>query len=132
MSHVRGTETELERVVRSELHRNGFRFRKNVKELPGRPDIVLPKYKAVVFVHGCFWHGHKGCPAAKLPDANAGFWREKISANIERDRHQVTELRRLTWRVVILWGCAVQKDAEAALQELTSWLRSQDASATIG
>ena len=132
MSHVRGTETELERVVRSELHRNGFRFRKNVKELPGRPDIVLPKYKAVVFVHGCFWHGHKGCPPAKLPDANATFWREKIAANVERDCRQVQALRQLGWRVCVVWGCSVRARRGPAIERVDTWLRSGRAEPPTG
>ncbi len=131
MSHVRGSESQLEKLVRSGLHRRGFRFRKNVKGLPGRPDIVLPKYNAVVFVHGCFWHGHDGCPAGKLPQANAEFWADKIAASAERDRRQTAELRRLGWRVAVVWGCAVRRDAGAVLEKLAAWLNSTDVDVVI-
>jgi len=128
MSHVRGTETQLERLVRSELHKLGFRFRKNVKTLPGRPDIVLPKYNAVVFVHGCFWHRHEGCSASKLPETNREFWQTKIKANIERDKIQAQELRDLGWRVAVVWGCSFKKleVAQNCLADLAAWLRSDE------
>lgn len=126
MSRVRGSETRLERLVRSELHKRGFRFRKNVKELPGRPDIVLPKYKAIVFVHGCFWHGHQECPAAKLPEANHEFWDNKITANAERDRRQQDKLRQLGWRIETIWGCSLKTHASRGktLEKLSKWIRS--------
>ena len=124
MSHVRGTETQLERLVRSELHRLGFRFRKNVKTLPGRPDIVLPKHNAVVFVHGCFWHRHEGCPASKLPETNSEFWEEKIAGNVKRDKLQVEKLRQLGWRVGIVWECSLKRSPREALTSLTGWIES--------
>jgi len=126
MSHVRSSETQLEKLVRSELHKKGFRFRKNVKELPGSPDIVLPKHKAVVFVHGCFWHGHQDCPAAKLPEVNHAFWEEKITATAERDRRQQEELLQLGWRVGTVWGCSLkpQTRRQKTLERLSRWIVS--------
>jgi DNA mismatch endonuclease (patch repair protein) len=122
MSCVRGSETQLERLVRLELHKRGFRFRKNVRSLPGRPDIVLPKHKAVIFVHGCFWHGHQGCPASRLPDTNREFWEEKIGANVVRDAHQHEELRRLGWRIAVVWGCSLKNDSTQTITALAEWL----------
>lgn len=111
MSAVRGNETEIERTLRSHLHRQGFRFRKNVKDLPGRPDIVLPKHRCVIFVHGCFWHHHKNCKRSKLPATRARFWAKKIGDNVDRDRRQVVQLRRQGWRVLTVWECQL-KDPE--------------------
>ena len=128
MSRVRGTETQLERLVRSELHKLGFRFRKNVKTLPGRPDIVLPKYNAVVFVHGCFWHCHEGCPANKLPETNREFWEEKIAGNMKRDKRQVEELHQLGWRVAVVWECALKGiiPSEKVISQLSRWIQSEE------
>jgi len=131
MSRVRRSETQLEKLVRSELHRRGFRFRKNVSSLPGRPDIVLPRYRAVVFVHGCFWHGHSGCPAAKLPQTNREFWEDKIEANIERDAHQHEELKNLGWRVAVVWGCSLKADVGHTISALSEWLISEEESVSI-
>jgi DNA mismatch endonuclease (patch repair protein) len=86
MSAVRATETQIEKILRSELHRRGYRFRKNVKTLPGHPDIVLPKYRCVIFVHGCFWHHHKNCKRSKLPTTRPAFWTKKIEENVARSR----------------------------------------------
>jgi DNA mismatch endonuclease, patch repair protein len=108
MSAVRSTETEIERTLRSHLHRQGFRFRKNVKDLPGRPDIVLPKHRCVVFVHGCFWHHHKNCKRSKLPATRASFWSKKIGDNVKRDQRQTTNLRNEGWRVLTVWECELR------------------------
>lgn len=132
MSHVRGSETQLEKLVRSELHKRGFRFRKNVKSLPGRPDIVLPKFNAVIFVHGCFWHGHNGCRAAKLPETNRSFWYEKIRATVARDQRQIAELKELGWRVAVVWGCALKEAPEECLGHLANWLSSGGTLLEIG
>jgi DNA mismatch endonuclease, patch repair protein len=109
MSTVRGAETQIERSLRSQLHRRGFRFRKNVKELPGRPDVVLPKYHCVIFAHGCFWHHHKKCKRSKLPTTNQSFWTKKISDNVNRDKKHVTALRRAGWTVITIWECRLKK-----------------------
>ncbi|RMD90065.1 MAG: DNA mismatch endonuclease Vsr, partial [Calditrichaeota bacterium] len=109
MSKVRGKETEIERTVRSCLHRKGFRFHKNVKHMPGKPDIVLPKYRAVVFIHGCFWHHHSGCAKSKLPETRKEFWKNKIQGNINRDKKNIERLLNSAWRVAIIWECALKR-----------------------
>lgn len=119
MSKISGKETKPEILVRKFLFSNGFRFRKNVKDLPGKPDIVLPKYKTVIFVHGCFWHGHT-CKRGTLPETNREFWVEKIGKNIERDDHNITELREKGWYVIIVWQCEIGsiKNREVCLERL--------------
>ena len=105
MSRIRSRDTEPEKQVRSALHRAGYRFRLHSKKLPGRPDVVLPKYRTVVFVHGCFWHRHKGCRCAYTPKSRVAFWNAKFESNVERDRRNARELRRLGWKVVTVWEC---------------------------
>lgn len=105
MSHIRGKDTGVEKRVRSLLHRLGYRFRVHVDGLPGKPDIVLPKYASIVFVHGCFWHGHKGCKRASIPQTNSEFWTRKITGNVQRDRRTVRELHKLGWKVLVIWQC---------------------------
>ena len=111
MSRIRGSDTKPELQVRSMLHRLGYRFTvrgpKN-KSLPGRPDLVLPKHRVVVFVHGCFWHGHAGCPDFKMPKSRTAWWTAKIEGNRARDARVADELHRLGWHVVTLWACAVK------------------------
>ena len=109
MSRIRGKNTKPEKVVRSFLHRHGFRFRLHQKNLPGKPDIVLPKYRYVVFVHGCFWHHHPGCGRATLPSSHRAFWTRKIEGNRERDLKHLRELRRCGWRVLTVWECQTRK-----------------------
>lgn len=112
MSKITGKETKPEILVRKYLFAQGFRFRKNVKELPGKPDIVLPKYKTVIFVNGCFWHGHKGCSKAALPSINTKFWNEKISKTVERDKVKAAELEEAGWRVFTVWQCELSNKVE--------------------
>ncbi len=107
MSRIKGSNTGPERIVRSILHRMGYRFRLHRKDLPGKPDITLSKYKTVVFVHGCFWHRHKGCKDATLPKTRKNFWRNKLEGNAARDRQKERALRILGWRVIVLWECEV-------------------------
>jgi DNA mismatch endonuclease (patch repair protein) len=109
MSKIRGTETAPERAVRSMLHRAGYRFRKNVKTLPGKPDIVLPKYRTVIFVHGCFWHRHEGCKDATMPKSNKAFWKKKFERNVSNDQKHARQLRKLGWRVITVWSCQLRK-----------------------
>lgn len=111
MSKISGKETKPEILVRKYLFSLGFRFRKNVKDLPGKPDILLPKYKTIIFIHGCFWHGHD-CKRGALPEANQEFWQEKIEKNLERDIHNISELRKNGWSVIIIWQCEI-KNKEA-------------------
>ena len=110
MSRIKGKNTKPEEIVRKYLFSKGFRYRKNDKRLPGTPDIVLPKYKTVIFVNGCFWHGHKGCKYFVYPENNAGFWRNKIETNIERDRRKSLELEQQGWKVIVVWECQLKKN----------------------
>lgn len=121
MSHVRTKNTQPELVVRSLLHAMGYRFRLHRKDLPGSPDIVLPKHRAVIFVHGCFWHGHPGCSRAKRPSTNTAFWNEKIDRNIARDAEAEAKLREAGWRVLVVWQCRT-RDREALCAELARFL----------
>lgn len=107
MSHVRGKNTKPEEMVRKFLFSNGFRYRKNDKRYPGKPDIVLPKYHTVIFVNGCFWHQHPGCKAAALPESNHQYWREKLGRNAERDRQEIRQLEDLGWNVIVVWECEI-------------------------
>ena len=110
MSRIKGKNTKPEEIVRKYLFSKGFRYRKNDKRLPGTPDIVLPKYKTVIFVNGCFWHGHKECKYFVYPENNAGFWRNKIETNIERDRRKSLELEQQGWKVIVVWECQLKKN----------------------
>ncbi len=109
MSRIRSENTSIELAVRSMLHRDGFRFRLHDRSLPGRPDVVLPKYRVVIFVHGCFWHRHAGCELAKLPKTRRSFWNAKLEGNATRDRRNRSELRRLGWTVISVWECQLSR-----------------------
>lgn len=109
MSKVKSKNTKPEETVRKFLFSKGFRYRKNVKKLPGTPDIVLPKYKTVIFVNGCFWHVHEGCESFSWPSSNIGFWKEKLTANVERDKRNQELLNEMGWRVLIVWQCELKK-----------------------
>lgn len=108
MSGIKGRNTKPERLVRSYLHAAGFRFRLHRKDLPGCPDIVLPRYRAIIFVHGCFWHRHEGCYLASFPATRVDFWESKFAANVERDRRNETTLAEAGWRVIIIWECQIR------------------------
>ena len=110
MSRIKGKNTKPELLVRRFLFANGFRYRLNVKTLPGKPDIVLPKYKTVIFINGCFWHGHKGCRYFVLPKTRTEWWLQKISDTQIRDRHAEIELEKLGWKVIIVWTCELKND----------------------
>jgi DNA mismatch endonuclease (patch repair protein) len=107
MSRVRNKDTVIEKTVRSWLHGCGYRFRLHVRNLPGCPDVVLSKYKTVIFVHGCFWHQHQGCKKAVLPKTNVEFWRNKLGRNVIRDEEIKKQLERIGWRVIVIWQCEV-------------------------
>ena len=124
MSSVSGKNTKPEIAVRSLLHNMGYRFRLHRKDLPGKPDITLPKHKKVIFVHGCFWHGHADCLRSKRPTSNKKFWREKLDKNIERDKLTVNALKQLGWDVLTVWTCEV-KDTNNLKIKLLSFLESQ-------
>lgn len=110
MSCIKGKNTKPEEMVRKFLFSKRFRYRKNDKRLPGSPDIVLPKYKTVIFVNGCFWHGHEGCKYFVWPKSNEEFWKNKIKTNIERDNKKIEQLEELGWKVIIVWECELKKD----------------------
>ena len=110
MSRIKGKDTKPEIIVRSVLHKNGFRFRLNRKDLPGKPDIVLPKYKSVILVHGCFWHRHPRCKFAYNPKSRVKFWQNKFSENVERDRLVRKELRKMGWKVIVVWECELKNE----------------------
>lgn len=124
MSRIKGKDTKPEVLVRSMLHRAGYRFRKNVKDLPGKPDIVLPRYKTVIFVHGCFWHRHKGCKEATTPKSNIEFWQKKFERNVANDKKHARQLRSLGWRVLTVWSCEL-KAPEKVLHRLENALMSE-------
>jgi DNA mismatch endonuclease (patch repair protein) len=111
MASVRSKDTKPEKKVRSLLHVLGYRFRIHRKDLPGNPDIVLVKYKKVIFVHGCFWHQHIGCPKAKRPNTRKEFWDKKLNQNIERDKRNLRELEELGWVPYIIWECETRREA---------------------
>ncbi len=105
MSRIKGKNTKPEMLVRKFLHANGFRYRLHVKDLPGKPDIVLPKYRTVIFVHGCFWHGHEGCKYYVVPKTKTEWWLNKINSNIANDNKVVDSLKKQGWKIITLWEC---------------------------
>jgi DNA mismatch endonuclease, patch repair protein len=115
MGLISGKETRPEIRVRRFLFSKGLRYRKNVSSLPGKPDVVLPKYKTIVFVNGCFWHGHKHCRYAKIPSTNSAFWREKIEMNIHRDKSTLRKLKKMKWRVFVVWQCQLKSTNDLRL-----------------
>jgi DNA mismatch endonuclease (patch repair protein) len=118
MSAVRGKDTTPELIVRRLLHAMGFRFRLHRKDLPGKPDIVLPKYQTCIFVHGCFWHQHPRCKRASRPASNIKFWDAKLLGNIERDKRNYRALKKLGWRIMVIWECKT-KNSEVLQQKIT-------------
>lgn len=126
MSKIRGKKTKPEELIRKFLFSKGFRYRINDKRYPGRPDIVLPKYHTIIFIHGCFWHAHENCKAAQLPETNAEFWRKKLSDNEVRDRKNIEKLRNEGWNVIVIWQCEIKnknnrdKRLELLIDEITN------------
>ncbi len=129
MSGIRGANTKPELLVRRHLHRAGLRFRLFAKDLPGRPDVVLPKWGTVVLVHGCFWHGHKGCRYFRLPKTRTDWWKAKIEGNVARDIRAEAQLRESGWRVAVVWECALRADPDETLSRLVEFIRSDEPSA---
>lgn len=123
MSRIRSVDTKPEILLRSLLHRMGFRFRIHRRDLPGRPDIVLPKYRTVILVHGCFWHQHPGCIEAKYPKTNTEYWKAKLDGNVARDRRNQHALRKEGWRVLRYWECQLEKDPAGIALRLAKELR---------
>lgn len=134
MSEIKGKNTRPEIAIRKEMFRRGFRYRLHVKKLPGKPDIVFPKFRAVVFVHGCFWHGHD-CPLFRLPSTRPTFWQDKIDRNRQNDKRSVNSLLSSGWRVATVWECSIRGKKEKGLlsvaDKLESWLRGRAISLEI-
>lgn len=112
MSRIKSSNTKPEEIVRKYLFSKGFRYRKNDKRYPGKPDIVLPKYRTIIFVNGCFWHGHKGCKYYVVPKTNTDFWLNKINHNIERDQKQINQLKMEGWNVIVVWECQLKQEKQ--------------------
>ena len=126
MSRIHGKDTKPEEKVRKYLFSHGFRYRKNDKTLPGKPDIVFPKYKTCVFVNGCFWHRHEGCKDFVWPKSNEEYWKTKINGNVKRDLRQQQELRSLGWNVIVVWECELKRDRfEATMASLEYYIRNK-------
>lgn len=126
MSQIKSKDTKPEEIVRKYLFKQGFRYRKNDKRLPGKPDIVLPKYKTVIFVNGCFWHKHEGCRYFVWPKSNTEFWKDKISKTVERDEKKKMELLNLGWKVKVIWECELKSAVrEETLQRICNELQNQ-------
>lgn len=134
MSAIRGRDTKPELRIRKALHALGFRYRTHARDLPGTPDLVLPKYRAVIFINGCFWHQHD-CHMFKWPLTRSEFWQEKLGRNVSNDARNVEKLVAAGWRIATVWECAVKGKArigeESAVQLLVDWLRSDEGSVTI-
>lgn len=127
MAGIRGANTHPEITLRKALHARGFRFRLHDRRLPGRPDIVLSKFRAVVFVHGCFWHRHPGCRFSSNPATRKSFWDEKFSGNVARDKRNLIALRAEGWRTAVIWECVLRvKDPSPAIEKLSAWICSND------
>ena len=126
MRRITGKNTKPEMLLRRQLHTRGFRYRTHDRSLPGRPDLVLPKFRAVIFVHGCFWHRHEGCRYATWPASRVEIWRAKFAANVARDRTVRNALAQAGWRVAIVWECALRKSnqVDVATDLIAEWLRS--------
>jgi DNA mismatch endonuclease (patch repair protein) len=134
MSRIRGRDTAPEMLVRRALHARGYRYRLHDRKLPGRPDLVFTKYHAVIFVHGCFWHGHD-CPHFKWPATRREFWEEKIKGNIERDARAIDSLKARGWRVLVVWECALKGPTRLSVSQISTscltFLHSENTLATI-
>ena len=123
MAGIRGKNTKPEKTIRTALHAAGFRYRTHVPDLPGKPDLVFPKYKAVVLVHGCFWHRHRDCRWCTQPSSNETFWSTKFEENVRRDQRNISELEALGWRIAVVWECALRLQGTAlVIESLGKWL----------
>lgn len=123
MSRIRGINTLPERRLRFLLHRAGYRFRLHDPKLPGRPDIVLKKYRTVIFVHGCYWHRHPDCPNATTPSTRTEFWQAKFNGTVERDKRKAAELTDIGWRIITVWECELEKNAQGVLDNIRCKLK---------
>lgn len=122
MAQIKSKDTKIEVSVRKYLFAKGLRYRKNDKKLPGKPDMVFPKYKTVIFVNGCFWHMHKGCKYGRLPKSNTVYWKEKLERNVTNDYIHYQQLQDMGWDVIVLWECELKKDFEGIMDRVVSQL----------
>lgn len=125
MSRIRGSNTKPELIIRSMLHRMGYRFRVSDKRLPGKPDIVLPKYKSVIFVNGCFWHRHQDCKYAYTPKSRTDFWNKKFDENIRRDKKNFALLNESGWFIITIWECEIKVNPRGTLEKISKALQLQ-------
>jgi DNA mismatch endonuclease (patch repair protein) len=123
MSKIRSKNTKPEKKLRSLLHQKGLRFRIHRKDLPGNPDIVFPKQKLAIFVHGCFWHLHKDCREGRIPSSNSSFWKQKLEKNVAKDLTAANELKAMGWNVLTIWECEIEKQTEESLISIISTLK---------
>ncbi len=126
MSRIPGKDTSIELKVRKYLFSKGFRYRKNVASLPGKPDIVLPKYHVAVFIHGCFWHRHEGCKRATTPKSRQEYWIPKFKRNVENDQKHYLDLQKMGWRSLIIWECEINKHFDETMERITKEIVSQN------
>ena len=123
MAQIKGKDTKIEVRVRQYLFSKGFRFRKNDKRFPGKPDVVLPKYKTVIFVNGCFWHMHEGCKQGRLPKSNVEYWEEKLGKNVANDKKHNQQLIEMGWKPITIWECELKNDFEGTLERIIKQLK---------
>lgn len=118
MSRIRGKNTKPELKLRSALFSLGYRFRIHVNTLPGKPDIVLPKFKLIIFVHGCFWHYHRKCKEGRIPSTNSIYWKQKLEKNVFRDRKSIQQLRKIGWKVITVWECEIERKIDSVVNRI--------------
>ena len=132
MASIRGKNTKPELALRSALFAAGFRYRLHVRGLAGSPDLVFPRYRATLFVHGCFWHRHEGCRYTTIPRSNVDFWQLKFAGNVERDARNVAALKESGWRVGVVWECALKRSVAETAETVSAWLRGSEDLLSVG
>jgi DNA mismatch endonuclease, patch repair protein len=125
MSNIRSKDTTPEIIIRSLLHISGFRFRLHSKQLPGRPDLIFSKYQCVIFVNGCFWHQHQECRGGRIPKSRKRYWEPKLLGNVERDKKNIRKLRKLGWRVKVVWECEINKNPQTTIDKVIRFLEKK-------
>ena len=123
MSRIKGKDTSIEVKVRKYLFSKGFRYRKNDKRYPGKPDVVLPKYKTVIYVNGCFWHMHSGCKQGRLPKSNIDYWKEKLEKNVSNDELHLKQIKEMGWTPIVIWECELKKNFDDVMEALVNDLK---------
>jgi len=130
MSRIKARDTSIEVKVRKRLFSEGFRYRKNDKRFPGKPDIVLPKYKTVIFINGCFWHRHLGCKRATMPKTRTEYWETKLKRNVENDKKHNYEIEKMGWHPITIWECQIREDFEDTMLKITKSIKSSERQST--